>query len=60
MNRNEHDQLMGLILTEIRQNRQEIQELRKEIWSLKARFMLIAMSFGLAGGKISQVFSFLG
>jgi hypothetical protein len=53
------DQMTSLLLEEIRQNRKEIQELRKEVWSLKARFVAIAVAMGLAGGKLSQFLPFL-
>lgn len=46
--------MTNLLLEEIRQNRREIQELRKEVWALKARFMAISIAMGLAGGKIAQ------
>lgn len=53
-----NDQMTDLLLEEIRQNRKEIQELRKEVWALKARFMLIAVTMGIAGGNIGQMFPF--
>lgn len=54
-----NDQMTDLLLEEIRQNRKEIQELRKEVWALKSRFVAIAVAMGLAGGKLSQILPFL-
>ena len=48
-----------LLLDEVRLNRQEIKELRKEIWSLKTRFAVIALAMGIAGGKAGQMVSML-
>lgn len=56
---NQNNQMTDLLLEEIRQNRKEIQELRKEVWALKSRFMAIAIAMGLAGGKLSQFVPFL-
>lgn len=55
----QNEQMTDLLLQEIRQNRKEIQELRKEVWALKSRFMAIAIAMGVAGGKISQLVPFL-
>lgn len=51
--------MADLLIEEIRQNRKEIKELRKEVWSLKSRFAIIAITMGLAGGKISAFLPFL-
>ena len=48
-----------ILLEEIRQNRKEIQSLKKDIWILKSRFMMIAVTMGLAGGKLSTILPFL-
>jgi len=44
---------------DIRELRAEIKDQRKDIWTLKSRFMIIAISMGLAGGKISTILPFL-
>ena len=51
--------MVELLVQEVRLNRQEIKELRKEIWTLKTRFALIAMTLGVAGGKLSSFLPFL-
>lgn len=56
---NNNKEMTELLLEEVRLNRKEIQDLRKEIWTLKTRFAVIAMTMGLAGGKISSFLPFL-
>lgn len=48
---------MDLILDEIRENRREIKELRKEVWTLKTKFAVIALTMGIAGGKAGHFLS---
>jgi hypothetical protein len=54
-----NEKLVELLLDEVRLNRKEIKELRAEIWALKTRFALIAMTLGVAGGKVAQFIPFL-
>jgi len=53
------DKLMDVLLEEVRLNRSEIKELRKDISVLKARFAIIAVLMGIAGGKASALLPFL-
>ena len=64
------DKMAELLIEEIRLLRQEIKEMRqefykelggakKDITTLKTRFMIVAVTMGLAGGKISSVIPFL-
>jgi len=50
--------MVELLLEEVRLNRKEIKELRKELWTLKTRFAMIAVTMGVAGGKVSQFLPF--
>jgi len=52
------DKMVELLLEEVRLNRKEIKELRKELWTLKTRFAMIAVTMGVAGGKVSQFLPF--
>ena len=53
------DKLLEVILEELREVRTDIKELRKEQSTLKTRFMMVAITMGVAGGKLSAIFPFL-
>jgi len=53
------DKVIDIILAEVRLNRKEIKELRRDISVLRARFAIIAVLMGLAGGKVSTLLPFL-
>ena len=66
----ENDKLVEVLLEEFRLLRQEIKEdglrrdknmddIKKDVNALKTKFMLVAISMGLAGGKISSFLPFL-
>ena len=66
----ETDKLLEVLLEELRQIRNDIKEMRKDLYveieatkkdvaTLKTRFMFVAITMGLAGGKISAVLPFL-
>lgn len=65
-----NDKMFELLLEELRLLRVEIKDLRsdlygeleksnKDISALKTRFMIVAISMGLAGGKLSSLLPFL-
>lgn len=65
----EKDVVSELLLQELRMLRTDINEMRKELYgeidsvkkdvnTLKTRFMIIAVTMGLAGGKISSFLPF--
>ena len=55
----DNDKMAELLIEEVRLNRKEIAALRQEVWTLKTRFMLIAVTMGIAGGKLSSILPFL-
>jgi len=54
-----NERMLDVVLDEVRMNREEIKELRKEISTLRTRFAVVAVSLGLAGGKLSTFLPFL-
>lgn len=65
-----NDKMFELLLEELRLLRTELKDMRqefhgeldaakKDINALKTRFMLVAISMGLAGGKLSALLPFL-
>lgn len=67
---NQNDKLVEVLLDELRLLRQDIKEdrikiyediedLKKDIGTLKTRFMMVAITMGLAGGKLSALLPFL-
>ena len=55
----DNDRMLDVILEEVRVNREEIKELRKEIATLRTRFAVVAICFGVAGGKLSTLLPFI-
>jgi len=66
----ETDKLLEVLLTELRGLRAELHEMKKDLYSeindtkkdistLKTRFMLVAVTMGVAGSKISAILPFL-
>jgi len=64
------EKLFEVLMEELRLLRSDVKELRgdlygeikdtkKDIGSLKTRFMLVAITMGLAGGKASAILPFL-
>jgi hypothetical protein len=67
---NQNDKLVEVLLEELRLLRRDIkedrikiyrdmEELKKDIGTLKTRFMMVAITMGLAGGKLSAFLPFL-
>jgi len=62
----DNKQVIDLLISEVRLLRADIKELygkvetsNKSVDTLKTRFMLVAVTMGLAGGKLSAVLPFL-
>ena len=67
---NNDDKVAEILIEEFRLLRQEMREMRndfhtelkavnKDVNTLKTRFMLVAITMGVAGGKLSAIFPFL-
>lgn len=65
-----NDKLLEVLIEEIREIRNDIKDMRREIYeeihktskdvsTLKLRFMAVAVTMGVAGGKLSALFPFL-
>lgn len=54
-----NDKMTDLLLQEIRQNRAEINDLRKELADFKLRVIIIVVLIGSVSGKIAQLVPFL-
>lgn len=66
----DNKEINQLLIQELRLLRQDIKELRKDLYTeiestkkdvnaLKTRFMIVAITMGIAGGKASAVIPFL-
>ena len=67
---NNDDKVAEILIEEFRLLRQEMREMRndfhielravnRDVNTLKTRFMLVAITMGVAGGKLSAIFPFL-
>jgi hypothetical protein len=65
-----NDKLLEVLLEEVRELRSDIKDMRHEVFleihktskdisTLKFRFMAVAITMGLAGGKVSALIPFL-
>lgn len=54
-----NEKLLEVLIDEIRELRKEVGVIHKGLFTLKTRFMMVAVTMGLAGGKLSAIFPFL-